>query len=68
MSRSLTAWSRRVSLVERSRSNFAFVTFCVQVPPLLSFPAKPLTAVSGKFRFLSAGFRTEARRRRRVVE
>jgi hypothetical protein len=27
-----------------------------------------LTAVSGKFRLLSAGFRTGARRRRRVAE
>jgi hypothetical protein len=42
--------------------------FCVQVPPLLSFPAKPLTAVSGKSRLLSAGFRTGARHRRRVAE
>jgi hypothetical protein len=40
----------------------------VQVPPLLSFSAKPLTAVSGKSRLLSAGFRTGARRRRRVAE
>jgi hypothetical protein len=31
-------------------------------------PAKPLMAVSGKFRLLCAGFRTEARRRCRVVE
>jgi hypothetical protein len=28
----------------------------------------PLTAISGKSRLLSAGFRTEARRRCRVVE
>jgi hypothetical protein len=42
--------------------------FCVQVPPLLSFPAKPLTAVSGKSRLLSAEFRTGARRIRRVPE
>jgi hypothetical protein len=31
-------------------------------------PAKPLTAVSGKSRFLCAGFCTEAHRRRRVAE
>jgi hypothetical protein len=31
-------------------------------------PVKPLTAVSGKWRLLCAGFRTEARRRHRVVE
>jgi hypothetical protein len=37
MSRSLTAWSRRVSLAEHSRSSFAFVTFCMQVPPLIFF-------------------------------
>jgi hypothetical protein len=42
--------------------------FCVQVPPLLSFPAKPLTAVSGKSGLLSVGFRTGARHRRRVTE
>jgi hypothetical protein len=42
--------------------------FCVQVPPLLSFPAKLLMAVSGKSRLLSAGFCTGARRRRRVAE
>jgi hypothetical protein len=42
--------------------------FCVQVPPLLSFPAKPLTAVSRKSRLLSAGFYTGAHRRRRVAE
>jgi hypothetical protein len=54
MSRSLTAWSRRVSLVCRF--------------PIFSFLAKPLTAVSEKSRLLSAGFRTGARRRRRVAE
>jgi hypothetical protein len=42
--------------------------FCVQVPPLLSFPTKPLTAVSGKSGLLSAGFRTGALHRRRVAE
>jgi hypothetical protein len=42
--------------------------FCVQVPPLLSFSAKSLTAVSGKYRLLSAGFCTGARRRCRVAE
>jgi hypothetical protein len=42
--------------------------FCVQVPPLLSFPAKPLMAVSGNSRLLSAGFHTEARRRHRVAD
>jgi hypothetical protein len=31
-------------------------------------PVKPLTAVSGKSRLLCAGFRTEARRRRRVTK
>jgi hypothetical protein len=31
-------------------------------------PVKPLTAVSGKFRLLSAGFRTGAHRWRRVAE
>jgi hypothetical protein len=40
----------------------------VKVHPLLSFPAKPLTAVSGKSSLLSDGFRTGARRRRRVAE
>jgi hypothetical protein len=40
----------------------------VQVPPLLSLPAKPLTSVSGKSSVLCAGFHTEARRRRRVAE
>jgi hypothetical protein len=35
---------------------------------IFSFPAKPLTAVSGKSKFLSSGFRTGARRRHRVVE
>jgi hypothetical protein len=35
---------------------------------LFSFLAKPLMAVSGKSRLLSAGFRTRARRRRRVIE
>jgi hypothetical protein len=30
--------------------------------------AKPLTAVSGKWRLLCSGFRTEAHRRRRVIE
>jgi hypothetical protein len=40
----------------------------VQVPPLLSFPAKSLMAVSGKSRLLSAGFHTGARRRHRVAE
>jgi hypothetical protein len=43
-------------------------SFCVQVPPLLSFPAKLLMAVSGKSRLLSAGFRTGAHHRRRVAE
>jgi hypothetical protein len=42
--------------------------FCVQFPPLLSFPPKSLMAVSGKSRLLSAGFCTGARRRRRVAE
>jgi hypothetical protein len=42
--------------------------FCVQVPPLLSFLAKPLMAVSGKSRLLSVGFHNGARRRRRVAE
>jgi hypothetical protein len=42
--------------------------FCVQVPPLLSFPAKLLTAVSGKSMLLSVGFCTGARHRRRVAE
>jgi hypothetical protein len=31
-------------------------------------PAKPLTVVSGKFRLLTPGFRTEPRCRRRVAE
>jgi hypothetical protein len=31
-------------------------------------PAKPLTTVSGKSRLLCAGFRTEARHRRRVTK
>jgi hypothetical protein len=35
---------------------------------LFSFPAKPLMAISGKSRLLSAGFCTGARRRRRVAE
>jgi hypothetical protein len=34
----------------------------------LPLPVMPLMAVSGNFRFLSAGFCTEAHRRYRVVE
>jgi hypothetical protein len=67
MSRSVTAWSRRVSLAERSRSSLALELFVCRFL-LFSFPAKPLTAISGKSRLLSAGFRTGARRRHRVAE
>jgi hypothetical protein len=49
MSRSLTAWSCRVSLAERSRSSFTF-NYCVQVPLPLYLPAMPLTTVNGKSR------------------
>jgi hypothetical protein len=59
MSRSLTAWSRWVSLAERSRSIFAF-NYCVQVSLSASLLTLPLTAVSGKSRLLSTGFRTKA--------
>jgi hypothetical protein len=67
MSRSLTVWSRRVSLAERSRSSFAF-NCCAQVSLYPSLSAMPLMAVSEKSRLLGAGFRTEARSRRRVAE
>jgi hypothetical protein len=40
----------------------------VQVTPLLSLPAKPLTDVSEKFRLLCAEFYTEVHHMRRVVE
>jgi hypothetical protein len=67
MSRSLTAWSRRVGLAERSRSSFAF-NCCVQVSLSPSLLTMSLTAVSGRSKLLSARFCTEARRRHRVVE
>jgi hypothetical protein len=37
-------------------STIGFVTFCVQVAPLLPLSAMPMMTVSGKFRPPSAGF------------
>jgi hypothetical protein len=52
------------TFVKRKKSNF--------VPKqrflLLSLPAMPMTAISGKSRLLRAGFRTGTRRRRRVAK
>jgi hypothetical protein len=60
--------SRRISLAERSRSNFAFVSiFFVQVRIFL-LSAMPMRVASGKFRPTRAGFCTGTRMHRLVDE
>jgi hypothetical protein len=54
MSRSLTAWSCRVSLVERSHSSFALTI--VGRFLLLSLPVMPLMTISGKSRLQALDF------------
>jgi hypothetical protein len=52
---------RRISLVERSRSNFCFCGFCfvcVQVRTFHFVPPTPTRAVSGRSRPMRAGFPT----------
>jgi hypothetical protein len=66
MSISLTARSRQVSLAERSRSSFTCNFLCAGSLSLLSGDVDD--DCQWKFRLLSAGFRTGARRRRRVAE
>jgi hypothetical protein len=66
MSRSLTAWSRWVSLAERSHSTLLLPVVCRSLLPSLS--VMPMMTISGMSMLLSAGFRTEARHRCRVVE
>jgi hypothetical protein len=67
MSKSRSAWSRRVSLAERSRSSLALYLFMCRFL-LLFLPVMPMTTISGNSRFLRTGFCTGARRRRRVAE
>jgi hypothetical protein len=62
--------SRRISLAERSRSNFALVVLfiCVQVRIFLLLPATPTRAVSGRSRSMRAGFSTGTHRCRSFEE
>jgi hypothetical protein len=67
MSRSLSAWSCRVSLAERSRSRFDLLLLCAGS----SLPSSG-DAVDGHNKWevqaFSDGFHTEPRRRCRVAE
>jgi hypothetical protein len=60
--------SRRISLVEHSRSNFTFVSIsCVQVRILL-LPVILMRTANGKSRPMRAEFRTGTRRLTEVEE
>jgi hypothetical protein len=66
MSRSLAAWSQRVSLAERSRSRFACNFLCVGSHSLLFGDVND--GCQWKSSLLSVGFCTGAHRRHRAVE
>jgi hypothetical protein len=66
MSRSRTAWSRRVSLTERCRSSFTLTVMCRFLPFLSSGDAVDNRQL--EVQALSARFRAGARRWCRVVE
>jgi hypothetical protein len=58
MSRGDLLESPWIGLVERSRSSFALVVFCVQVRNRFLLPAMLMRVVSGKSKPMRVGFRT----------
>jgi hypothetical protein len=58
MSRGDLLESPWIGLVERSRSSFALVVFCVQVRNRFLLPAMPMRVVSGKSKPMRVGLRT----------
>jgi hypothetical protein len=66
MSRSWTAWSRQLSLAERSRSSFALTIVCRFFPSLSSGDA--IDNRQWEVQALSAGFRAGAHHWFRVAE
>jgi hypothetical protein len=62
MARSLTAWSILLSAVAQVLL-YNILCLC-----FFSLPVMPMTVVGEMFRLISAGFHTEACRKRRVIE
>jgi hypothetical protein len=61
-------WSPWLSLVERSRSSFALVVFCVQVRNYFIFSAMPMRVVSGKSKPRRIGLHTWILRLRALMD
>jgi hypothetical protein len=68
MSRGNLLGSPWISLVERSRSSFALVVFCVQVRNYFLLPAMPTRVVSGKSKLMRDGLCTGILRLRMLMD